>query len=176
MAEIPPRIRPDILQKADERRCSVDGVNPFASGSRARMHRKRGKVPQNAKGKDSAKYSDPEYWNEVEWRNKQERRLDKSTGIAWKAIVIASAAICSPALLPVLYASLVCFFMFTSSIILVCGPWAIAGYALYKSVELFVESKPTPPFEKVNRDNMRDEVHVMDDGITDETEAGHMTF
>ena len=173
LAEMPPRVRPDILQKADERGYSVDGASPvLASRGRARQHRKQEEKTSNAKGKDPAKYSNPKYWNEVEWRNQQERRLDKSIGNAWKAIaIVALAAICSPVLFPVLFASVVYVIMFASFIIVVCGPWAIAGYALYKSIELFVEgNKPTPPFEKDENGNR------MNDGETDKTKLGHMAF
>lgn len=179
-ADIPPRIRPDLLQKAEERGYSVGGVNPLASRSKARRHRKREEVPYmcNAKGKDAAKYSDPKYWNEVEWKYQQKRgaidskRRDKSMGIVWKTIAIALAVICSPVLLPLLVI-----------ILLTSSPWAIAGFALYKSVELFVEgNKPTctPPFEKdENGDEMDNitymyEAHATDGDEIDE--SGHMAF
>ena len=187
-AELPPRIRPDILQNSRERAYNTGGGIPIESRDRTGTgrHRKNEDKPYNPKENDS-RYKDPKYWNGVQEKLQQgreskrqsvsSRQKEGSVGIVWKTVAIILAVICSPALFPVVLLT-VCMLPFIAlEILLRCAPWAIAGFALYKSVELLVEGNYAPLFEKDENsnemDNMNFNIHETDDK-TDDSE--HMAF
>ena len=186
-AELPPRVRPDILKNHRERAYSTDRGNPIKSRSRGGRHRKHKDKPYNMKRND-ARYSDPKYWNEISERfqqRRESRRQSVSFGqknVFWKTIAIALAIISSPVLVCLFFMAMCMLPSLTFDILLGCGPWAIAGFALYKSVELLVEGRHAPLF-KTNEntsdmDNMRYEADETDSEEIDESmsESGHMAF
>ena len=181
--ELPPKIRPDILQetKSDLSR----GDSPIASHRRRQRKSKR-----DAKHwkKNAEKFSDPDYWNEVierlRWREERKlrmvrarrsalnsRRRQKLLGVAGQ--ILAVVLICSPVLLTLLPLAVVmaaCILpalpIYVMELLLRTGPWAIAGFALYKVVELvLLEGKSTPLF--VAKDYVDDEVDYTDDDDDD---------
>ena len=177
--ELPPKIRPDILQetKSDLSR----GDSPIASHRRRQRKSKR-----DAKHwkKNAEKFSDPDYWNEVQerfqWRTERKlrmararrsalnsRRRQKLLGVAGQ--ILAVVLVCSPVLLTLLPLAVVmaaCILpalpIYVMELLLRTGPWAIAGFALYKVVEMVVlEGQPTPLFAE--EEYVDDEVDYTDD-------------
>lgn len=173
-AELPPRIRPDILQNSRERAYSTDGGNPIETRSQSKSMDK----PYIPKKKD-ARYSDAKYWNEVSKHFQHKRESKKQQvvrqgkylfGLVRKTVVITlilTLVVSSPDLFCLLFVA----FLF-------CGPWAIAGFALYKSAEVIVEGKSRDLAEREKyaneMENIRYETHVTDSEEIDDSE--HIAF